>query len=170
MPIPVASSASPARGAPRALAVIFWAGLISGALDISAAFITWAPKGVSPTRILQGIASGLLGPASFQEGWRTAALGAVLQFFIAFSAASVFYLVSRKLKLLTRRPILSGILYGVIVYLVMYCVVLPISRFHRHPFSVSATVIAILTHMVCVGSPISLIVSRYERRNIFQAI
>jgi hypothetical protein len=67
------------------------------------------------------------------------------------------------LTFLTRRPIVSGILYGVAVYLAMYWVVIPLSLIHRRPFSWSATVIAILTHMVCVGTPISLMVHRYSK-------
>jgi len=147
----------------HALAAIFWAGLVSGGLDITAAFVTWAPQGVAPIRILQGIASGLLGMKAFAGGWKTAALGAVCHFFIAFSAAAVFYMASRKLTFMTRRPIPSGILYGIAVYLVMYWIVMPLSNFHKRPFSWSATVIAIITHMICVGTPISLVVSRYSR-------
>jgi len=39
---------------------------------------------------------------------------------------------------------------------------MPLSNLHRRPFSASATVIAILTHTVCVGLPISLVVRRYS--------
>jgi hypothetical protein len=141
---------------------IFWAGFACGVLDISAAFITWAFKGVKPYRILQGIASGLLGPGSFNGGWPTAALGLACHFFIAFSAAVVFYVASRKIAFLTRRAVVSGIIYGVLVYLVMYWIVVPLSDAYRRPFSLSATIIAIITHMVCVGSPIALMVRRYS--------
>jgi uncharacterized membrane protein YagU involved in acid resistance len=133
-------------------------------LDISAAFGTWAARGIKPIRILQGIASGLLGPKSFNGGWETATLGAAFHFLIAFSAAGVFYAASRKLTFLTRRPILSGVLYGIAVYLCLYWVVMPLSAYHQPPFSISATVIAIITHVVCVGVPISLVVCRYWSR------
>ena len=63
------------------------------------------PQGVKPIRILQGIASGLLGAKSFTGGCETAALGAILHFFIAFSAATVFYLSSRKLTFMTHQAI-----------------------------------------------------------------
>jgi hypothetical protein len=58
----------------RALPAIFWAGLLCGVMDISAAFINWGVKGVRPARVLRGIASGLLGPKSFNGGIPTAAL------------------------------------------------------------------------------------------------
>jgi len=153
-------SANPRPG--NALPAIFWAGLTCGVLDISAAFITWAIRGVKPFMILQAIASGLLGAKSFDGGWPAAALGAACHFFIAFSAAAVFYAASRKIPLMTRSAILSGALYGVVVYVVMYWIVKPLSQVQPRPFSLNETVVAILTHVVCVGLPISLIVRRFR--------
>jgi hypothetical protein len=149
---------------PSAFLTIFSAGIAAGILDITAAFVTWAPRGIRPAQILRGIASGLLGPKSFYGGWQTAMLGAALHFLIAFSAASVFYGASRKLMVLTRRPVLSGVLYGVVVYLFMYWAVMPVSAYQKPSFSISATIIAVVTHIVCVGLPISLVVRRYSSR------
>ena len=95
--------------------------------------MTWAPLGIRPAQILRGIASGLLGPKSFHGGWQTAALGAVLHFLIAGSAAGLFYGASRKLRFLTRRPVVSGVLYGIAVYAFMYWVVMPLSAYHKPP-------------------------------------
>lgn len=147
----------------EALQAIFWAGLTCGVLDISAAFITWAVRGVKPFVILQGIASGVLGAKSFQGGWPTAFLGAACHFFIAFSAATVFYLASRKLPFMTQQSILAGALYGIAVYIVMYWIVKPLSLVRSRPFSLSETIVAIITHIICVGLPISLIVRGYSR-------
>jgi hypothetical protein len=94
---------------------------------------------------------------------KTAALGLGIHFLIAFTAACVFYAASRKLSFMTERQVVAGILYGVAVYLFMYWVVVPLSV-GRGPFSWSSTIIAIVTHMVCVGLPISLTVSRYSRQ------
>jgi hypothetical protein len=145
-----------------AIATIFRAGLVCGVLDISAAFITWSFSGVHPFRILQGIASGLLGPQAFQGGWPSALLGAVCHFFIAFSAATVFYLVSRKWKFLGQHATFSGVSYGIAVYFVMYWMVMPLSRLHPEPFSSARTALAIVTHIFCVGLPISLTTRRYS--------
>lgn len=146
----------------RPFAAILAAGLLAGAMDITAAFITWAPRGISPGRILRGIASGLLGPSAFSGGAATAALGLALHFFIALSAAAVFYFASRKIAFMTEHPICAGVLYGVCVYLVMYWVVMPLSRFHPRQ-TVTGTAIAIVTHMVCVGLPISMMVRRFSK-------
>jgi hypothetical protein len=153
----------PAATKSRALPAIFCAGLVAGVLDISAAFITWAPKGITPSRILHGIASAAIGPRSFQGGWPTAALGLAFHFLIAFTAAAVFYAASRKISFMLRQPVLAGIIYGVLVYGFMYWVVVPLSMLHRGPVTLSGTVIAVVTHMICVGLPISLIISRFSR-------
>lgn len=150
-------------GNQKPLRATFWAGSICGVMDITAAFVTWGIKGIRPSRILQGIAAGLLGPKSFQYGRETAALGLAIHFLIAFSAAVVFYLVSRKLTFMIRRPIIAGVLYGVAVYGFMYWVVRPLSLVRPSPFVLSVHVVAVLTHMVCVGLPISLAVHRYSR-------
>ncbi|MGH9908552.1 MAG: hypothetical protein ACRD8U_23585 [Pyrinomonadaceae bacterium] len=62
-------------GKSSALKVILWAGLIAGVLDITAASVTTLVRGGRPTRMLQSIASGVLGAASFQGGSKTIALG-----------------------------------------------------------------------------------------------
>ncbi len=144
-----------------AFPAIFAAGLLAGVLDITAAFLTWAPQGVPPVRILQGIASGLLGPQAFNEGTASALLGGAIHFLIAFSAATVFYVASRKIDFMTRRPILAGVLYGVCVYVVMYWIVMPLAKMHP-AHTLTRSIVAIVTHMICVGLPIALMVRRYS--------
>jgi hypothetical protein len=147
----------------RAASAIFWAGLLCGVLDINAAFVTWWSRGVRPVDILQVIASGLIGRKSFSGGMRTAALGLALHFLIAFTAAAVFYAASRKVTFMTRRPLISGITYGVCVYVMMYWIVIPFSNYHPAAFSWFNASVAVLTHMICVGLPISLVVARFSR-------
>jgi hypothetical protein len=58
------------------LAYVLAGGLIAGTLDIVYAYTFWAVKSKIPAqRIFQDVAAGLLGEASFQGGWSTAALG-----------------------------------------------------------------------------------------------
>jgi len=142
-------------------AAIFYAGLLCGVMDISAAFITWYPKGIMPARILRGVAAGALGPKSMSGGWQTATLGLAIHFFIAFTAATVFYLASRKLTFMVRQPFIYGPIYGVLVYTFMYWVVMPLSARPPGKFSLFNTLIAIITHIICVGTPIALVESRF---------
>src|SRR5438270_6665079 len=81
------------------------AGLIAGILDITSAFVIAELKGMGSIRMLQGIASGLLGSQSFAGGMATAGLGLAIHFLIAFTAASVFYVGSRQISFLTRHAV-----------------------------------------------------------------
>lgn len=146
---------------PGAGAAILWGGLSAGVLDITVAFVRWG----KPVRILQSIASGILGPQAFQGGWGTAALGLALHFLIAFSAAVVYYAASRKLVFLRRRALVWGLFYGIAVYMFMSWVVVPLSAFPKSkaPFSAAGLAISLLTHMFCVGLPIALAVRRYAK-------
>jgi hypothetical protein len=141
-------------------------GLAVGILDILAAFaVRYAFTRGAPTRVLQGIASGLLGPAAFSGGAATALLGLALHFVIAFGAAAVYFAVSRRWRFLVRHPIISGLAYGVIVHWVMNTVVLPLSRLPMGPRTppVSFTLTMIVVHMLFVGLPIALAVKWGER-------
>ena len=110
----------------RALPTIALAGLIAGILDITSAFVIAGIKGTGSIRMLQGIASGLLGQRSFEGGMATAGLGLGIHFLIAFTAAAVFYAASRKFSSLTQHAVVSGLLYGIAVYIFMYWVVMPL--------------------------------------------
>ncbi|MET0534844.1 MAG: hypothetical protein ABW171_11520, partial [Steroidobacter sp.] len=104
-------------------------GLIAGAIDISYAVGFSALRGVAPTRILQSVASGLLGSPAYQGGAATATLGFVLHFVLMTIIAAVFYVVAARWRFLIARPVLWGGLYGFLVYWVMNLVVLPLSAF-----------------------------------------
>jgi hypothetical protein len=146
-----------------AFLAIFWGGLACGILDITQAFTAWGLEdGVKPISILQHIASGLIGPKSFQGGAKTAALGAMLHFFIAFGAATVYYLASRWLTFMTHHAILSGLLYGEAVFLFMYFVVVPLSAATRSQFTLATLITGPIGHMFLVGLPIALAVRRYS--------
>jgi hypothetical protein len=150
----------------KAFQVILLGGLIAGALDLAAAFIvTWLRAGVGPVRVMQSIASGLLGAASYTSGAKTAVLGVALHFLIATVATAVFYFASRTLRFLVERPIIAGLLYGVAVYAFMNFLVLPLSAFpQRAAPSLSGRIIGVLVIMFCVGLPIAVIVRRFSRR------
>jgi nitric oxide reductase large subunit len=117
---------APARRSP-------WPAILAGGLAVAAldaVFFTafWAPQGVPPTRILQTIASGLLGTASFQGGAGTAWLGAGLHCFIATMMVLTYYLVGTRVDALLRHPARYGLPYGLLLYGVMNYIVLPLSN------------------------------------------
>lgn len=120
------------RRNPAVFAILVGGGL-AGALDITYAIVYSGLFGVSAQRVLQSVASGLLGKASFDGGLQTAALGLVLHFLMMMLIASIYYFASTRLPLLTRKAVAMGLLYGVCMHLTMKLVVLPLSAF---PFKV----------------------------------
>ena len=131
--------------------------LVVGVADITDALVFWSLRGVPPKRILQGIASGLLGrEAALRGGDWTALLGLGLHFFIAFVVVLVYVLASRRAPILARWPILFGPLYGLGVYVVMFHVVLPLSRGRFLPGTRALLVNQLLIHALGVGLPAAL--------------
>jgi len=146
-----------------ALRAIVTAGLVVGVLDISSAFVIWWQRGVALQRGLQGIAAGLLGAQSYEGGMATAGLGLALHFFVAFVVVLIFYAASRKIPFLTKHPFVSGVLYGIGVYIVMYWFVLP-SAFSTFRHRLSNELLAVAIHICLIGWPTAFIVRRYSQR------
>ena len=144
-----------------ALRAILTAGVVVGVLDISSAFVIWWQRGVTIQRGLQGIAAGLLGAKSYEGGMATAGLGLALHFFVAFVVVSIFYLASRKLQFLTKQPFISGVSYGIGVYVVMYWIVLP-TAFPTFRHRLSNEVLELAIHICLIGLPTAFIVRRYS--------
>ena len=130
--------------------------LTVGVLDILDAFVFFGIRGVTPIRILQSIAAGILGRAAFQGGVRTAVLGAGLHFFIAFVIVSIYHVASRRLDVLTRHPWICGAAYGVAAYLVMNLIVLPLSAAASGTKSMEVLANGVLIHIAGVGIPTAL--------------
>ena len=108
-------------------------GLVAGTLDI---FVAAAINSLPPGTILQAIASGLLGKAAFSGGATAMAIGFVAQEVMSLIIAAIFVLAARRAPILLRRPLISGALYGVAIFVVMNFVVVPLSAAwprHHHP-------------------------------------
>jgi hypothetical protein len=143
---------------------IVWGGLVSGALDITAAFVVYGMFGAKPIPILQGIAAGVLGPRSSTGGYATAALGLFFHFMIATGAAAVYYGIARILPAVLQHAVAAGIVYGPVVYFFMNRVVVPLSAARKFPFSLKMMLIGLAIHIVCVGLPIALAARRFAER------
>lgn len=134
--------------------------LIAGTLDISYACVySYLRRGTRPATILRSVASGAFGQSAFTGGTRMVVLGGIFHFLIAITAAVVYYVASRGLRILITRAAICGIVYGLCVYLVMNLVVLPLSAI---PFKMSypwpSLIGGLLIHMFGIGLPIALAV------------
>jgi hypothetical protein len=150
-------------GRRRAFEAIVYGGLVAGVLDLLAASINAYLRGTSPVRVWQYVASGLLGPASYSQGYGSVMLGVLCHFLIAFGAAAVFFFASLRFPTLIHRAVIFGIVYGVIVYFFMSRVVVPLSAARTFPFSFQALATGLIIHIVCVGLPIALLARRAWR-------
>jgi hypothetical protein len=141
---------------PPALAALLVGGLAAGALDIVYAFVLAALRGGTPVRVLQSVASGLLGAPAYQGGVPVAALGLALHMGITLVAAAVYFGAARRSPFAQRHYLLAGSLFGALMYLVMNFVVLPLSAI---PFRINYTPLVLaqgfVSHAVLVGLPIA---------------
>ncbi len=129
----------------------FWGGLLIAIGDIVFATTVWFSwDGAGLTRVFQSIAVGVLGKPSYDGGVPTAVLGAVLHLFMATMFVVAYTLVARRKPDLLRRPLVLGPLYGVLMYVIMNFVVMPLSRVGASPsFKHLDTIgMSIVAHMV----------------------
>jgi hypothetical protein len=142
------------------IVTVLLAGFLAGALDITFAMTYYGLlSGGRIVDVLQSIASGLLGPTVYKGGWPTALLGLGIHFVIAVTMAGVY------VALWTRTPIrrwpawVNGALYGVLLYAIMSYVVVP-NSFAGFPSPSGVNVMPLAAHIVLVGIPIAIVVSR----------
>jgi hypothetical protein len=149
-------SASGQAGRRSAFLAIGAGGGIAGALDLTQACVLFG------WNIPLSIAGGLLGRSAFHGGVGTYALGVVLHFFIALSAAGIYYAASRRLTFLRKNWLVCGLFFGAAVEEVMRLVVLPLSALHaRGPYELNDLLLGLGVHMVVVGLPVAWSVRRF---------
>jgi uncharacterized membrane protein YagU involved in acid resistance len=146
---------------PRAVLV---GGSIAGALDILFALTNAAVNGMVPQRLLQVVASGLLGQDAYTGSWPAALLGLVAHFAMSYLWAALFVTAASRVPRLVARPAFSGAIFGVIVFLCMRLVVLPVSAFpHPVSFKPLSAGLDLLSHMFFFGLPIALAAAKAIR-------
>ncbi|MGN6314556.1 MAG: hypothetical protein ACTHMO_12460 [Rhodanobacteraceae bacterium] len=123
-----------------AIIAVCASGLVAGTLDIGAAALI---NHLSPAVIMQAIASGLLGQASFAGGAHSALLGLLLQWTMSVLIAAIYLVATARLPLLRKRWWLGGLLAGLVIQLVMVYLVVPLSA---APFRMQLSLHDYITH------------------------
>ncbi|MEP6595489.1 MAG: hypothetical protein ABJA71_06060 [Ginsengibacter sp.] len=137
-------------------------GLIAGTLDAIAAIINYTINGGKlPAGIFQYIASGAVGKQAFTGGTGMVVLGIIFHYTIAFAFTLFFFLVYPRINLLSKNKILTGIAYGIFVWLIMNLIVLPMSNIPSSPFNIKQAIIAAAILILAIGLPVSMIIGRY---------
>lgn len=125
-------------------------GFIAGLLDMTSAYVTFG-------RYMPiGIAGGLVGPAARHVSAEQYILGLAIHYLIAFSAAAAYCLASKKFTFLREHFLVCGLVFGIVFFLFMNLVVLPLSAYHAMgPYTYRGLVQGLLAHMFLIGLPIS---------------
>lgn len=143
---------------------IFLSGLIAGTLDILAAVIIYAVvlEKTTAIKILQSIASGVFKKEAYTGGSQMAWLGLGLHYLIAFIFAWFYFIVYPYFPFLKKNLILSGVLYGIFVWIVMNLIVLPFTfpllpeKHFDFPL-----ILSILILIFCIGFPIASVTRKF---------
>jgi hypothetical protein len=133
---------------------------VSGALDILFAMILTVTigKGDIP-KMLRGVASGPF-PGASEWGAPGAALGLVTHFTLMAIMAAVFVLAARRYPNLLASPIKWGIVYGLITYVAMNWIIVPVRFGTPLPPRTISIFTQLFAHIVLVGIPFALITAR----------
>jgi hypothetical protein len=154
-------NSSPEQKSKKFSFTLLMAGLLVGTLDIMAATIQTLMNGRNPIGMLKFIASGVFGKAAFSEDIGFAFYGLFFHYVIAMGWTLLFFISFGKLKVLSKNRILTGIGYGVFVWLCMSRVVLPLSNIPPLPFSIAGAIKSVLILIAAIGLPLSFIASRF---------
>lgn len=142
---------------------------VSGALDILFAMILTMTigKGDIP-KMLRFVASGPF-PQATEWGALGAVLGLLVHFTLMAIMATIFVLAARRFPVLLATPIKWGAIYGLITYVAMNWVVVPLrfdSPLPPKPMSIATQLFA---HIVLVGIPFALITARTLRTGFLES-
>ena len=133
---------------------------ISGTLDILFAMILTVLFGRQIGDMLRFVGSGPF-PQATEMGGAGAMLGLLVHFGLMSIMAAALMLFVRQRPQLLEKPIWIGVLYGLITYVAMNLIVVPV-RFDAplppKPLSIATQLFA---HICLVGIPMALVAARY---------
>jgi hypothetical protein len=112
-----------------------------------------------PIALFQWDASNIIGSSAFRGGWSAAALGFFFDCLVAIGWGAWFVLFYRRVPAVRRSPALWGLLFGLVVMLVMFYLVVPLGRAQQSS-SLPSLADALVAHTVFFGLPVALVASR----------
>jgi hypothetical protein len=137
--------------------------LLAGTLDALGAVIIYQAE---PTRLFRFIASGAFGASkAFSAGTSMVVWGILFHYFIAFIWTAIFFFSYPRLAIARRKIFITGVLYGVFVWIVMNKIVLPLTQIASVPFNFRAALIGVSIIIFAIGLPITFFTRRYYLRS-----
>jgi hypothetical protein len=145
--------------------IISWTALLVGTLDIMAAIIKfYIERGQEPTPVFKYIASGVFGKDAFAGGKLMIIWGIVFHYMIAFFFTLVFLLVYPKVIKWFKNKFITGFVYGLATWVIMNCIVVPLSLVPVPPFDPVQAIIAAAILVCMIGIPAALVAHWYYGR------
>ena len=136
--------------------------LVAGSLDLLWAMLLTTLFGREIPNMLRYVASGPF-PAAQDMGASGAAIGVAVHFLLMTAMAGIFVLAAQSRPQLLARPIVAGILYGLLTYVLMNLLVVPVRFGTPLPPKAISVATQLFAHIVLVGIPTALITARMLR-------
>jgi uncharacterized membrane protein YagU involved in acid resistance len=151
---------------PSAISRLIRAGLVTGVTDgLFSSVLSAFFYGSTVTRLFQGVAAVLMGTAALDGGARTAAVGLLMHFGVAFGWSAVFlvsYLSSSWIRSLAGSSagvIAIAAVYGPLIWIVMSMAIVPLFT-HRPPTINIRWWVQFFGHIPFVALPIVTMIGR----------
>ncbi len=96
--------------------------------------------------------------------------GLILHYIIAFAFTIFFFWLFPKIKLLSKNKILTGVIYGIFIWMVMNLVVVPLSNIGPRPFTLANALINVIILIVCIGLPLSFIANTFYTKGNLNSV
>lgn len=149
-------TSSSSEGAFKTIALT---GLLAGTLDAMGPILV---NGANPSGMFKYIASGAFGPEkAFAGGTGMVLLGVFFHYFIAFSWTTFYFFMYPTLQFLQKNKYVSGVLYGIFVWIVMNRIVVPLSKVPQGAFTIKGALTGASILIVAIGLPIAILTHRY---------
>jgi len=142
---------------------IVLATLLCGTLDILLAVILTLMRGKEPAAMLRFVASGPF-PQATEWGGAGSVLGLAVHYSLMAIMVAIFVLVTRTMPSLIEKPLLAGLVYGLITYVVMNLLVVPLRFPAAWPPKALSIGTQLFAHIVLVGWPLAYITRVFARR------
>ena len=146
------------------LKTILLAGFVAGSLDLLAAIVILAKMNAGG--VLKYIASAIYGKDAFAGGTSMMVTGLLIHFLIAFTFAVCYFLICPKITFCKNYPVASGLLFGIIVWVIMNLLAVPLTNVNLAPFKWDKALLNMAILMVMIGLPISLITQQHYKHKI----
>lgn len=147
---------------------ILTTGFIIGTLDGLAACLNAMLRGRDPMKVFVFISSGIFGREAFTAGDGMIAWGILFHYFIATIWTALFFRIYPKVAFLAKNRLVSAMSFGLVVWLVMNIVVLPLSRVPPLKMTFTNAIEGIFILILCVGLPAVISAQRHFRKGSSQ--